>query len=141
MQIYEKTVSEKIFVGLVIAILVVMIFNIFQLTKLKSRYISDNVDEEAIEDVNGFSVLPKGIPEVYGKELVVSFSDVSAMNSKKADETISKLGLLDRKLSLTGDDLNRYIEVTSQISCEYCCGAESIVVTIKNEEVMEVENG
>jgi len=33
----------------------------------------------------------------------------------------------DRSINLQGEDLQRYIAVTSQISCEYCCGAESII--------------
>ena len=37
------------------------------------------------------------------------------------------LANLDRTITLTGDDLQRYINIASQISCEYCCGAESII--------------
>ena len=61
------------------------------------------------------------------------FTDINIKNlltfhkSKKADATINKLGLLDKKLSVKGADKERYIKITSQISCEYCCGVESII--------------
>ena len=32
-----------------------------------------------------------------------------------------------QKIVLTGDDLQRYIDVNLQISCEYCCSAVSII--------------
>jgi hypothetical protein len=34
---------------------------------------------------------------------------------------------LDTSITLSGDDKTRYITVASQISCEYCCGAPSII--------------
>ena len=36
---------------------------------------------------------------------------------------------LDRTLDLEGNDLQRYIASVSEISCEYCCGAKSIIFT------------
>jgi len=72
-------------------------------------------------------VIPKGIPAIYGKELGVSFDDVNVKNPGKADETIRKLGILDVNLNLQGKELERYINIASKISCEYCCGAESII--------------
>ena len=77
--------------------------------------------------VAAFAELPKGIPAIYGAELGVSFDDVSAKNPQKADETIKKLGILDQQITLTGADLERYKTIALQISCEYCCGAPSII--------------
>lgn len=74
-------------------------------------------------------VIPKGIPAVYGQELGISYDDVSSNNPTKADQTIEKLGSYDNKISLSGDKLQRYIDTASQISCEYCCGAPSIIFT------------
>jgi len=72
-------------------------------------------------------IIPAGVPAVYGSELGVSFDDVSAANPKKADETIGKLAQYDNKISLSGDELQRYINIGLQISCEYCCGAKAII--------------
>ena len=73
------------------------------------------------------AVLPTGVPAIYGSEIGVSFDDISASNPQFADQTISKVGAYDNAITLTGDDLQRYISIASQISCEYCCGAESII--------------
>jgi len=85
----------------------------------------NNAGSNAIKD--NVDVIPKGIPAIYGKELGVSFDDVNVKNPGKADETIRKLGILDVNLNLQGKELERYINIASKISCEYCCGAESII--------------
>ncbi|MBI5398674.1 hypothetical protein HZB03_04385 [Candidatus Woesearchaeota archaeon] len=72
-------------------------------------------------------VIPKGVPAIYGKELSVSFDDVSAAAPQKADATIQKLGRLDDKITLSGEDKQRYIVIAGSISCEYCCGAPAII--------------
>ncbi len=74
-------------------------------------------------------VIPKGVPLIYGSELGVSYDDVSATNQQKSDATIKKLALQDVNIKLSGDQLQRYINITGQISCEYCCGAPSIIFT------------
>ena len=75
------------------------------------------------------SMMPKGTPNIYGPELGVSFDDISSTNAQKADATISKLGTLDNQLVVQGKELQRYIDIVSQISCEYCCGADSIITS------------
>ncbi len=77
-------------------------------------------------------VAPTGVPAIYGSELGVSFDDVSASNPALANQTIQKLGNLDNTITLSGEAKNRYIGIASRISCEYCCGAESII--FKNGE-------
>ncbi len=72
-------------------------------------------------------VIPKGVPAVYGNELGVSYDDVSPNDAQLADQTIKKLSAYDNGISLSGDDLKRYIAIDSQMSCEYCCGAQSII--------------
>ncbi len=81
---------------------------------------------------NFADVTPKGTPKIYGQELGVSYDDVSAADQQKANETIAVLAAFDQEKSgkfieLQGEKLQRYIKITSQISCEYCCGAESII--------------
>lgn len=72
------------------------------------------------------SFVPTGTPEVYGKELDISFD--------KAQDAINKVRIFDptygsegKKIILSGDDLKRYIKIGSQIACEYCCGAKTLV--------------
>lgn len=82
-----------------------------------------------ISTVAGTDILPTGVPEVYGAELGIKYDDVSASNSRLADATIAKLAAYDTSITLTGDALERYIDIGSRISCEYCCGAASIIFT------------
>ncbi len=76
--------------------------------------------------VSASEIIPKGVPEIYGKELGVSYDDVSISNPKLADQTITKLAQFEGK-QLSGEELNRYITIGSSISCEYCCGAKAII--------------
>ena len=69
-------------------------------------------------------VLSQGAPEVYGSELGVSFDAVQ--------ESINIMRQLDpaygtKDVGLTSDEQARYTDVGTRISCEYCCGAKSIV--------------
>lgn len=74
-------------------------------------------------------VIPKGIPEIYGKELSVSYDDVSVNDQNKANQLLKKLGALDTQLKLSGKEKERYIAVGTKISCEYCCGVDAIIFT------------
>jgi hypothetical protein len=69
-------------------------------------------------------VFMQGIPEVYGAELGVNFDEVQSQ--------IDKMRQYDpdygnKKLDLSAEELQRYINIDLKISCEYCCGAESII--------------
>ncbi len=48
-----------------------------------------------------------------------------------ADEAIDKVAELDRDITLSDDDRERYINILftmhDGISCEYCCGARSVI--------------
>ncbi len=96
---------------------VLLLFNQYQLSNLS--FTSGPLDVS--------NVLPAGIPAVYGAELSISYDGVSASNPSLADQTISAMSQFDRSINLQGNDLQRYIDIVSQISCEYCCGAESII--------------
>ena len=68
--------------------------------------------------------ISNGIPERYGVKLNVSFDDVQ--------RSIFVLQAFDpgygsQKITLADDDLKRYTDIGLRISCEYCCGAQSIV--------------
>ncbi len=87
--------------------------------------ISTNV--KSITGLFSSSIIPYGTPEVYGKELGIKYDDVSPNDPQKADQTIAVLKNLDLTLSLDSENLQRYIQTLTQISCEYCCGAKSII--------------
>ena len=72
-------------------------------------------------------VRPKGTPAIYGNELGVRYDDVSADNPTSANQAIQKLAAKDREITLESTDQQRYIKIASEISCEYCCGAQSII--------------
>src|SRR3989344_4416389 len=93
---------------------------------------SSTAQSAAPVTANFSEVLPKGVPIIYGVELGVSYDNVSVNNHQKADQTIATLSQFDKEnsgkyIELSGDAQQRYIKIASQISCEYCCGAESII--------------
>ena len=133
---------EKLSIGLLIAVIFVIGFNAFQISQLRSIEMTASAGKSVIKntapleamqtvsqksDSSSLDVIPKGIPNIYGNELRVSYDDVSSTDQKKADSTIKKLGVLDEQIKLSGIDLKRYIDVASKMSCEYCCGVDSII--------------
>lgn len=94
----------------------------------------NNLSEAELKSVQNFlkfkkikaQTIPLGVPEVYGKELNVSFDRVQ--------DAINKVRVLGptygeryKKITLQGADLQRYIKIGSQTSCQYCCGARTLV--------------
>jgi len=125
---------QLLIAGLMLALIFVSGFNSYQLAKVKSMpapVVQQGSQQGASQQLSGVDILPKGVPDIYGKELGISFDDVSANNPNKADATIKKLGELDINIKLTPDQLKRYINilytVENGISCEYCCGARAII--------------
>ena len=76
--------------------------------------------------ISSSGIIPKGIPEFYGKELGVKYDDVSPNNPVLADSTIKKLSKYE-DLTLNKEQIERYIRIGSSISCEYCCAAAAII--------------
>jgi hypothetical protein len=106
---------------------------------------SENVNEGSITrlstgfgTVSASEIIPIGIPEVYGKEIGVSYSDVSPNNPQLADATIEKLSEYE-DMDLNEQQLQRYIKIAGDISCEYCCGAKSIIFTKEDAAGMETK--
>jgi len=124
---------------LLIATLGVLIFNQWQIGTISSRLGSVAVGTSsatptgAATGTNGTAsavdVVPRGTPAIYGAELGIKYDDVSATNPTLADATIRKLATYDQQLTLSGESLQRYINIAGNISCEYCCGAPSIIFT------------
>lgn len=124
----QKTDTEtKIQYAIIIALVLLVAFNAYRVYGPNSST-GSAVDTglTGIATVSALDILPKGVPEVYGKELGVSFDDVSASNPQLADATMAKLSKYE-DLQLNSEKLNRYIRIGSSISCEYCCGAQAIV--------------
>ena len=108
-------------IALIAILAVVLVFNFGKITSP-----TGNVIATGIGTVSASEIIPKGIPSIYGEELGVSFDDVSASNPRLADQTIQKLAAYEDK-ELSQDLMERYIRIGSSISCEYCCGAQSII--------------
>ena len=128
-EITEKNhTMEGLTIGLLIAIIFIVAFNAYELSKIGNiEKVTGNSIIRNVNTVSGPDIIPKGTPIVYGNELGVKYDDVSTSNPEKADLTIKKIGILDQRIELTGSDLERYISIVSNISCEYCCGAPSII--------------
>lgn len=68
------------------------------------------------------AIIPRGVPTIYGSELKVSYDEPVA--------SLPILANLDNQITLSAlgtDGTARYIKITRQISCEYCCGVDAIV--------------
>ena len=110
-----------------------VVFNQFQLFNLGSTTNSGTIPT-GLAVAEASDIIPKGTPRIYGEEFGITYNYVSPDNPELADQAISFLGNLDRTIELTGTDQERYVDITSQISCEYCCGAKSIIFTKEDAE-------
>lgn len=122
----KKYFDDKLILSLAVIGIVLLVFGQIQLLSIQSAAFGGTV-ATGITMVSA-SVIPKGIPKIYGEELDISYDDIDPNNPTKADATIGILRNYDESIKLTGEDLERYIDIASQISCEYCCGAQSIIV-------------
>src|SRR3989344_5384422 len=133
---------HKLLIGLLIATLFVVGFNAVRLSKLDNvgsfvpavAAAVDGPTAQVSAAPSNSEIIPTGVPAIYGKELGVSFDDVTVDDPQKADATIRKLGKLDQTITLStlsATDKERYINVAYKlengISCEYCCGARAII--------------
>lgn len=64
------------------------------------------------------STIPTGTPE-YGASAKASFDNPV--------QSISVLAGYENSVTLSDSEMGRYIDIVGQISCEYCCGAPSII--------------
>ncbi|MFH1591743.1 MAG: hypothetical protein ABIB47_00035 [Candidatus Woesearchaeota archaeon] len=124
--------AEKATAFFLVLGLIFVVFNQFQLMSLGS---GNGIVPTGVTLAQA-AVIPTGTPEIYGGELGISYDGVSTSDPGLADQTIAVMSNLDRTLTLEGDDLERYIDVVSEISCEYCCGAQSIIVRRADVESM-----
>ncbi|MBI2579133.1 MAG: hypothetical protein HYW26_05455 [Candidatus Aenigmarchaeota archaeon] len=125
---------ETITIVLAVALVIVVVYNqlaINELGYLAAAVGASPENQNAAQSavLSSIDVTPKGVPAVYGAELGISYDDVSAGNPQKADATIQKLAAYDTSIELDAQQLERYVKIAGQISCEYCCGADSIIFT------------
>ncbi|MCK5413613.1 MAG: hypothetical protein KAI57_04550 [Candidatus Pacebacteria bacterium] len=72
-------------------------------------------------------VISKGVPEIYGEEMGVTFDEVQSAITLMKKYDPYDLKPKGSRIIPQGDNLQRYIDVTGKISCEYCCSATSII--------------
>ena len=122
----KKTNTETMVQYVVIAVLAVLL--IYNGAKIYggSSSITGNAIATGIGTVSALDVLPKGIPDVYGSEIGISYNDVSASNPSLADATMAKLTAYE-DIELNSEQMERYVRIGSSIACEYCCGAKTLV--------------
>lgn len=117
--------ENKYLIALVVLVGLVVLFNQYQMSGL-TKLSGVSSPASGISAVAAEDILPKGIPPVYGKELGVSFDDVSANNPSLADSTMAKLTKYE-DMQLDSAQMTRYVAIGSMIACEYCCGAQTLV--------------
>ncbi len=126
----EKKKTNVEFIVQIAAIIVLVGLLMYSFGKTSNSGTSSGVGS-VIGIVSASEILPTGVPPIYGNELKIEYDDVSANNPQKADSTIGILASVDRSETLTGADLERYIRVLYEmedgISCEFCCGARSVI--------------
>jgi len=122
--------SSKIVIVMISVVAILILFNQFTIMSISSSLFSSGGSSGIIITKSGADITPKGIPRIYGAELGVSYDDISPADPSLADSTIAKIGSYDRSIaygSMTDAQKKRYVDITSQIACEYCCGAESLI--------------
>jgi hypothetical protein len=112
--------------GIIAILALVIVFNIGRIYSGSGNEISGNEIATGVGSVSASDIIPKGTPAVYGAELGVRYDDISANNPGFADATINKLSQYE-DMELNQEQMTRYIRIGGSISCEYCCGANSII--------------
>ena len=137
----KKQKLKTIQTVLIVVIALLIVYNQYELSTIgkKSSGIFSNVlsKTETINTEGGLAIkytstgnavqdainaiISKGTP-AYGNEIGASFDD--PVNS------LNRLAALDTRIltsSLTQEELQRFIDIDSRISCEYCCSAPSVI--------------
>ena len=123
----KKTNTETAVQYIIIAVLaILLVYNGVKIYGADNSNITGNAVATGFGTVSALSVLPEGIPEIYGSELGVSYNDVSASNPQLADATMAELAKYE-DMQLNKEQMERYVKIGSSISCEYCCGAKTLV--------------
>lgn len=97
-----------------------VIFNKANSSSLTGIELIGDIGEDAIK-----LVISSGVPEIYGEELGVSFDSVqqSINIMRQYDPTYGR----QKKITLVGNDMERYINIGQKIACEFCCSVKTLV--------------
>ncbi len=128
--------ENKPWINWVIAIVAVLIlFNQIQITQLLSatspaqspiKGLFTTSNSTLQEVIN--TLIPRGIPELYGGELKITFDDpVAGMNILNQYDDLDGGSRGTKKIALSAELQKRYISIGSRIACEFCCGAQTMV--------------
>lgn len=110
---------------MLLLVAVLLFINQWHMTAMHSLLPMVQATEQANSNgsLAGSEMLPHGVPDHrYGSELGLNFDD--------AAKAIAVLENFDRgsgAITLTGELKQRYIDIASQTSCEFCCGAKTLV--------------
>lgn len=134
-------VNNKLTITLMSTLALLLIFNQFQIVSLHKLMTSEentplaqaNAQPASNKSANSAKpsvdlaalarqILPAGIPPVYGAELGVSFDNAAA-----AINVLAPYEQDTRKVKLIGEKLSKYIDIGQRTSCEFCCGATTMV--------------
>ena len=122
---FMKIKSNTVYVLLAVFI-VITVFNSYMLfslgtTQHTSTRKTVKLTGDPVQDAIN-TIIPTGAAEPYGSALGVSFDDPVA--------GLSVLANLHRQIatdSLSGEEKQRYINIGTKISCEFCCSAPAVV--------------
>lgn len=132
--------SRKYSVSAMVFIALLLVINQWQITSLSHMLNMEIPTEEQVDlssagqtaksdssvtrDIRAVTekILAKGIPPVYGAELKISFDQAAA-----SIPILAKYEQDTRVDKLTGNKLKRYIKIGQSTSCEFCCGAKTMV--------------
>lgn len=122
--------TTKILAVMIGILLLFAVYNGYKISNIKTQISQGSVSSAAgATSANKFaSIIPKGIPAIYGKEIGISYDDVSASNPSLADATMQKMTAYE-DMQLDSNQMARYVKIGSMIACEYCCGAQTLVFT------------
>jgi len=133
----DNEIIRKVTVLAFILTFAMMLYNSVQINAIETTLGRPQLDvsSQKTSNVNLLvqksDIIPTGKPQYYGDELGFLYDDIDPYNAQKANQAISKLGNLDRTLNVEGANLQRYIKIlyhdNSGISCEFCCGARSVI--------------
>ncbi len=136
----EKDKSKIVYTLLIAAFLVVA-YNQFALMGISGKMVAQ--DTKTAETQSGQpeikyssfalqqaidNVIPRGVPEGYGKDLGVDY--------EKPEEALNTMAALDGDLyddgkikfsDLSVDAQQRYIKMGMSVACEFCCGATTLI--------------
>ena len=120
---------------LLVVAMLLMSFNAYQISAMKDMGSmsmgTSNSGSSTVSKQTKSDIIPTGVPDIWGNELDFSYDDIDPYDPASANAAISKLSNLDRTITLPSDLVTRYVKIlfsdNGGMSCEFCCGAKSII--------------